>query len=244
MMDHAQDTDIPQEGTAASGQSLLLSTSRSSSVGSGGSSRVHGEKKGKTAKRSQRDAERLSAWQERRKKTGGKTSDQEAGPSTETSPNNTWARKLWIRGSTLFKKKRSGGEGDDHQAPPAEEEEEAAPVDPAAIYKGLEESCKLARLEELGNLSTALRHIIRLQHPKGAKICFPVPEAVDRLQLRCANLPTDPEDLSALVDKAYERRGESLDRDSLYKDFVMAHGRLAMDSQLPFPSCYYQTRHP
>lgn len=242
MMDQARNTIIPQEGTAGSGQSLLLSPSRSSSTGSGGSSGVHGKKKGKTAKRSQRDADRLSAWQSRQTATPGEKTEQEVGPSTE-APNN-WVRTMWIRGSTLFKKKKqNGGGGDQDQSLPAEEEG-ATSADPSAIYKGLEESCKFARLEELGNMSTALRHITRLQHPKGKKICFPVPEALERLQLRCANLPTAPEDLSALVEKVYDRRGESLDRDSLYRDYVTAHGRLAMDSTQPFPSCYYQSRHP
>jgi hypothetical protein len=193
-------------------------------------------KENKKTKKAQRDAERASAWRARRKAA---SDEQVAGPSTEAPSSNTWTRRLWVRGSTLFKKKQTK----EDQAPPSEEE--AAPaMDLTTMYKGLEETCRLARIEEVGNLTTALRHLTRLQHPKGDKICFPVPEAVDRMQLRCANLPTDPEELQALVEKAYDRRGESLDRDSLYRDFVMAHGRIAMDTTKPFPTCYFQTRHP
>jgi hypothetical protein len=207
------------------------------------------KKKKKNANRTQHDAQRASEWRAE-KAARPQNEEPRAGPSTSyettdrketTETTTTWTRKLWIRGSTLFKKKKTRQE----ELPRQTAEEASAPsADPTETYKALEETYKLSRIEEVGNLTTALRHLTRHQHPKGNKICFPVPEAVDILQLHCANLPSNPEELGRLVTKVYERRGAHLDRESLYRDYVMAHGRLAMNTTKQFPNCYYQTRQP
>lgn len=103
---------------------------------------------------------------------------------------------------------------------------------------------KLTRLEELKNLMTALRHYIRKTHPKGSSMTFPVPEAVDRIQLKCANFPTDVEGLEELIKKVFQRREEVLDIGELYNDFVKTHGRITYDFTQKWPNSHIHTRHP
>lgn len=260
--------NIPQEGSASGGESLLPSTSGSSSKGSGGS-RVHGQKE-KSAKRAQRDADRASAWRAKheqqhrrherppsedlepaaeeentntRKKTVLKTEDPVAGPSEETSPKTTWARQLWVRGSTLFRKRKTKKkEGTEDQALPTEEV--ASQVDPAVTYRALEETYQLSRIEESGNLDMALRHITRNLHPNGESICYKMSEDHDIMQLLCVNLPDDPEELLTLVERAYARRGRTLNRERVYRNHVRANGRVALDIKKQFPDCYYKTWQP
>jgi hypothetical protein len=261
-MDDANIPINPQEGPVNGGESLLPTTPGSSSTRYGGSSPV--QEKRRNARRVERDSARCEEWRDAKKekkrkkkeeekrkreeekmreKETKKAEELEAGPS-QTSPI-SWTRKCWVRGSSLFRRrKKREGETDQEQALPAEREEAATPADPAAIYQGLEESCKLARIEEAGNLKIVLRHITRLKHPKGHKICYPAEEMHDRIQLRCANLPTDPDVLLSLLEKVFDRRGETLDLDSVYRDQVMYHGRSEFDGTRQYPSCYYQTRQP
>lgn len=111
-------------------------------------------------------------------------------------------------------------------------------------YENTELSMKLARLEEPKILITALRHIVRKTHPNGNRVTFPVPEAVDRLQLKCNCLPTNETELLDLLKQVYKRRDESLDIDEVYKDFVMTHGRITIDYTQKWPNSHLHTRHP
>lgn len=114
----------------------------------------------------------------------------------------------------------------------------------ALVYENLEINMRLSRLEEASILTTALRHLVRTTHENGRKITFPVPEAVDRIQLKCANIPTDPVELRSLVDKVYKRRKEPIDMEELYCQFVITHGRIAYDSTQKWPMCHIHIRQP
>jgi hypothetical protein len=209
-------------------------------------------KKKKTQRQVKRSAERANEWREGKrnhkraekkeeKKEEQQSPEEQAGPSTSAST--TFVRRLWIRGSTLFRKKeRREGEEEEEKALPSEAE--VATADPAATYKALDESYKLSLIEEPGNLSIALRQITRHLHPKGETISYPTPDAHDQMQLKRANLPVDPEEVERLLMKAYARRELSLDKERLYRDHVRAHGRTIMDPKQPFPGCYIKTWQP
>lgn len=92
-------------------------------------------------------------------------------------------------------------------------------------------------------LVAALRLIIRLQ-PRGKHIAFPVPQAVDRIQLKSYNLPTDERALLELLHRVYQRRGEILDLDTLHDDFVRAYGKIVFDTSQSYPKCYIVCRYP
>nr|CAD7200348.1 unnamed protein product [Timema douglasi] len=66
-------------------------------------------------------------------------------------------------------------------------------VNPSQIYN-LKETLRLSRLEEQQTLHISMRHIIRSGHEKRASIAFPTPEALNRIQLRSMNLPTEKSD--------------------------------------------------
>jgi hypothetical protein len=265
IMDKGNNKEIPQEGTTGnSGESLLPTTTGSRSTGSGGSNLVQETAPGEVGhpppqaltrkeKRARRSRERAVAWHERRKereeqreREGNADRPPTVPPPTPSQPptraassKTSWTSKFWRKGSTIFPQKKKIKKEEE-----AEPEEKAVAIflDPAKIYGDLEDNCRMARVEEVANRRTVLRHLIRLRHPGGAKICFSVPELEDRLALRCASLPTDPDELRALTERVFSRRGEMLDMEGLYRDFVKAHGRIAMDPSLPYPSCYYATR--
>lgn len=111
-------------------------------------------------------------------------------------------------------------------------------------YENTEISMKLARLEDPKTLIMALRHIVRKTHPNGNKITFPVPDAVDRLQLKCQCLPTEETELLDLLKQVYKRRDEELDINEVYRDFVMTHGRITVDFTQKWPNSHLHTRHP
>lgn len=117
-------------------------------------------------------------------------------------------------------------------------------VDPTVIYQNFEETLQLSRMEETPILTTALRHIVRKKTEKGKNITFPTIEAVDRIQLRSYNLPTDPELLLQLTSKVFKRRGETLDLEEVYQQFVVAHGRITIDPREKWPSSHIHTHHP
>lgn len=117
-------------------------------------------------------------------------------------------------------------------------------VDPSRIYQDFELTLQLSRMEETPTLTTALRHIIRKKHEKGKNITFPTIEAVDRIQLRSQNLPTDPDNLLQLTTKVFERRGESFDLEDIYQQFVVAHGRIALNAREKWPDSHIHTHHP
>lgn len=115
---------------------------------------------------------------------------------------------------------------------------------PGEMYKKIEHNMKISRLEEATTLIIALRHLVRTQHPKGKMITFPVPEAVDRIQLKCANLPTNPPELQSLIDEVFRRREETYDLEELYNQHVMAYGRITIDYTVKWPMSHVHTRHP
>jgi hypothetical protein len=115
--------------------------------------------------------------------------------------------------------------------------------DASTFYEGLEDTLRLSRLEEERVLVAALRLIIRLQ-PRGKHIAFPVPQAVDRIQLKSYNLPTDERALLELLHRVYQRRGEILDLDTLHDDFVRAYGKIVFDTSQSYPKCYIVCRYP
>lgn len=117
-------------------------------------------------------------------------------------------------------------------------------IDPTKIYQDFELTLQLSRLEETSILTTALRHIVRLKSEKGNTITFPTLEAVDRIQLKSSNLPTNPSQLLELVKKVFDRRGESLEVGAIYKQFVAAHGRIAFNYQEKWPHSHIHTYHP
>jgi hypothetical protein len=110
------------------------------------------------------------------------------------------------------------------------------------LYAGVEEAMQLRRLEEERMLTVALRHLVRHRDVRGASIAFPTPRAVDRITLKAAALPTDKGVLEALVQRVFERRGEVLDLEEVYEDFVRAHGRLLTDLGKPWPESYKLVR--
>ena len=113
-----------------------------------------------------------------------------------------------------------------------------------AMYENIENSMKLARLEEPAILTIALRHIVRRTHQYGDAVVFPQINAVDRITLRAHNLPTDPKQLHDLVKQVYMRRKEPLNLEEVYKEFVKAHGRIIFDPNQNWPQCYVYTHNP
>lgn len=111
-------------------------------------------------------------------------------------------------------------------------------------YDNLEANLRLSRLENKEIFQTALRYVIRTNHPKGDRICFPTTEQTDRMILRVENLPTDRHELCKLLGEACARRGEGLNLDKLYKDFVRAHGCVFLDSKERGHKCIVFTRYP
>nr|CAD7427540.1 unnamed protein product [Timema monikensis] len=107
-----------------------------------------------------------------------------------------------------------------------------------------EDALRLSRLEEASTFQMALRQVTRSGHEEGQKVAFPVPELVDRIQLRAVNPPTATEDLKRLVEKVVSRRGEKVDWETIYRHFVKAHGRVSFNAKEAWPSCYVYTHHP
>lgn len=251
-MEGTTKNEIPQEGAAKSGESLLPITGSSSKDSGGSKNAVKGKKK--SPKRAERDAARAAAFEDMRRKREEDVTAQptEAGPSSpslnEALPNYTWARRVWIRGSTLFRRKKKekkegeGGASEEDPEPP--QEEGSASVDPSDIYRGLDESCKLARIEEPRILRMVLRRVVRHRHPKGEQIVWPAADGEDIVLLSCVNLPTDPEELEGLLEKVYQRRGHKLDKESLYRDYCRLYGAILFDASKPFPECYVYVRRP
>lgn len=116
-------------------------------------------------------------------------------------------------------------------------------IGPGQTYALTENGMRMSRLEESKQLITALRHLVRTLHEGGKQIAFPTPEAVDRIQLKCSNIPTCPEELLSLVLRVFARRQEPFDLDGIYKDFVKSHGRLVFDSRQQWPQCYAVVRY-
>lgn len=114
----------------------------------------------------------------------------------------------------------------------------------AEVYLDVEDNMRLSRLEEMGNMMLAARHLVRTLHEGGECVAFPIPQTIDRLQLRCVNLPTEPGQLMGLVERVYHRRGECFDLNQTYVDFVKSHGRVVFDHKKEWPECYILVRHP
>lgn len=69
---------------------------------------------------------------------------------------------------------------------------EQSPINPAEIYRKIENNLSLTRLEEPANLSRSIRYAVRNLHKNDKSIIFPYQNAVDKIQLKISGLPTDP----------------------------------------------------
>lgn len=162
--------------------------------------------------------------------TSGRKGQEETQPEADTS----WKRKfakLWVGGGTL--------QGTTEGATRTRQGDQSE-----GVYKNLGIQMALSRVEEPRNLAAALRHVVRTRHPKGEKITFPTPDALDRMQLLTAGLPAEPEELEDLVRQAFKRRGDNWDMEETYRDFVRAHGRIAFDPALKWPASHPHVRFP
>lgn len=126
----------------------------------------------------------------------------------------------------------------------AENEQQKEEFNPNKFYENLEASYNLSRLEEPSLLTAALRIVVRNMHHNGKSITFPTIEEVDRINLRASGITTDPQDLLKLIHKVFERREESLQLNSIYRQFVMAYGRIVFNPLEKFPACHVYTRQP
>lgn len=112
-------------------------------------------------------------------------------------------------------------------------------IDPTEIYKNIEINLNFQRIEEPRNMTRCLRHVVRHLHKNGKSIRFPHPEAEDRIQIKIAGLPTNPDTLWELISNTYKRREESIVMQSLYEDFVRIHGRNAFDPSKSGSNAFY-----
>lgn len=112
------------------------------------------------------------------------------------------------------------------------------------FYENLNLNYNLAKLEEPLMLTAALRIIVRNLHPSGKTITFPIIEEVDKINLRANGITSDPQDLLTLIDKVFERRNESFHTNNVYRQFVMAYGRIVFIPAEKYPACYVHTRQP
>lgn len=112
-------------------------------------------------------------------------------------------------------------------------------IDPAIIYKNIENNLAMSRLEESKNLTKGLRFVVRHLQKQGRTVRFPSPEAVDRLELKIAGLPTNLTELWTLIPKVFMRRDETISLQELYADFVTTHGRKAFDPAKSPSDCFY-----
>lgn len=181
--------------------------------------------------------------------------------SKSVSRNNIWTRITSVLGNKRNDAKtvsacdvsdgreqhENGGPAPQPLVSDSEEGQPCVPLmtgsDPREVYVLTENAMQLSRLEEEKNLSTALRHLVRRLHEGGRSISFPIPEAADRISLRCGGLPTDPGELLGLVLQVFARREEPFDLDSVYSDYVRFYGRVVFDSKQPWPHCYIVVRH-
>lgn len=122
--------------------------------------------------------------------------------------------------------------------------DEIMELNPQRTYNKIELNMKLCRLEEERNLLIALRHLVRLLHEGGRQIAFPLPEAVDKIQLRCSNLPTEPQELMNLLTQVFERRNETLNLNETYRDFMRSYGRVILDPKQQWPHCHSLVKYP
>lgn len=117
-------------------------------------------------------------------------------------------------------------------------------VNPNNLYQNLEINLTMTRLEETKNLTKALRYVVRHQHIQGKTVRFPSPEAVDRLELKIAGLPTNSTELWTVIQKVFQRREEDISLQDLYADFVTTHGRKAFDPAKTSSDCFYISYNP
>lgn len=133
--------------------------------------------------------------------------------------------------------------------PPEEDPTKSKPhsynkVSPKDVYSDIETNLTMTRLEETKNLTKALRYVVRHLHNKGKTVRFPSPEAVDRLELKIAGLPTNPTELWGVIQKVFKRRDENIVLQDLYADFVTTHGRKAFDPSKTSSDCFYISYNP
>jgi len=93
-------------------------------------------------------------------------------------------------------------------------------------------------------LVAALRTIVRNIHSNGKSITFPVIDEVDRIHLRANGITSDPQELWKLVIRVFQRRDECFQLNNVYRQFVMAYGRVIFEPTLKFPACFIHLRNP
>ncbi len=92
-------------------------------------------------------------------------------------------------------------------------------------------------VEEPRYLSLALMFVAR-HSERGRSICWPAPEAEQRLRLRVGGLPTKPDELLGLLRETFEEREEELDLGEVVQDYAKQFGRVQMDWLKPGIEAY------
>lgn len=105
--------------------------------------------------------------------------------------------------------------------------------DPVRLYRSLSATYQRRTVEDVKYLNLALRSVAR-RSPRGRNICWPAPEAEDRLRLRVAGLPTNGEQLLQLLHDTFEERGEPLNLDEVIGDFAKQYGRVTYQYDRPY----------
>jgi hypothetical protein len=186
----------------------------------------------------------------------GRPSATTSATSTPEEAKKTWLNRLakvtWVRGATEGGSRAPENTGHDknkditeiQDQSPGDSGEVPKTISRANTYQELEDAMRMSRLEDHHTLMAALRLLVRRTHPKGKTICFPIPEAADDLALGCKGLPKDIKELEQLTRKAFQRRDRELDLESVYKDFVRAHGRMTFDPTKVWPNSRVNIKDP
>lgn len=125
-----------------------------------------------------------------------------------------------------------------------ENQEKRNQLDPKTIYPDFEEALMLRKVEEPATLLRCLRHVTRCLHPRAKEIIFPYPEALDRFLIKSEGITSEPAALWKTLQRAFTRRNEQIEMESLYEDFVKIHGKRAFDPGKTGSDCFYITHIP
>lgn len=117
-------------------------------------------------------------------------------------------------------------------------------INPGKLYEEIERNAAIRRLEEVPTLAASMRHTVRHLCKKGDSICYKTQEAIDRMQIKTAGLPTEPLKLWDVITDAYKRRDEEISLNQIYEDLVKVHGRRAFDPGKTGSDCFYKSYSP
>jgi len=115
---------------------------------------------------------------------------------------------------------------------------------PNKFYENLETNYNLSLLEERPLLTAPFRLMVKNMHHNVKNITFIIIEEINKIHLKANGITTDPQDLLNLIDKIFERREEPFQLNNIYRQFVMAYGRIAFNTAENYLACYDQTRQP